>query len=98
MMWSMRTTVTLDPEAERLLRNAMRRSGQSFKKVLNRAVIKGLANETVIAEEEPFVVSSRPMGLRSGFDAGRFNSLSDELDAAAFISLTRDLLNRSKDG
>ena len=30
MMLSMRTTVTLEPEAERLLREAMRRRGQSF--------------------------------------------------------------------
>ena len=97
-MRMMRTTVTLDPEAERLLRNAMRRTGQSFKAVLNQAVIKGLANDSVISDEEPFVVSSRPMGLRAGFDAGRFNSLSDELEADAFMSLTSDLLNRSKDG
>ena len=94
----MRTTVTLDPETERLLRDAMRRTGQSFKEALNQAVIKGLANECVFPDEEPFVVSSRPMGLRAGFDAGRLNSLVDELEADAFVSLTRDLLNRSKDG
>ena len=75
----MRTTVTLVPEAERLLRDAMKRTGQSFKEVLNQAVLKGLANDCVVADEEPFVVSSRPMGLRSGFDAGRLNSLADDL-------------------
>lgn len=94
----MRTTVTLDPEAERLLRDAMRRTGQSFEKVPNQAVIKGLANESAFSDEEPFVVSPRPMGLRAGFVAERFNSLVDELEADAFVSLTRDLLNRSKDG
>ena len=40
----MRTTVTLEPEAERLLKEAMRRRGQSFKDVLNHAVCKGLAD------------------------------------------------------
>ena len=94
----MRTTVTLEPEVERLLRDAMRRTGQSFKRVLNQAVIKGLANDSVIPDEEPFVVSSRPMGLRAGFDSGRFNSLSDEPEADAFVALTRDLVKRSKDG
>ena len=98
MMHVMRTTVTLDPEAERLLRDAMRRTGQSFKKVLNQAIIKGLANDSLISDEEPFVVASRPMGLRAGFDAGRFNSLADELEADAFVALTSDLLNRRKDG
>ena len=94
----MRRTVTLDPEAARLLRDAMRRTGQSFKEALNQAVIKGLANESVFSDEEPFVVASRPMGLRAGFDAARFNSLIDELEADAFVTLTRDLLRRRKDG
>ena len=98
MMWIMRTTFTLDPNVERLLRNAVRRSGESFQDVLNRAVIRGLADEEIVPEEEPFVVSSWPMGLQSGFDPGRFNSLYAELEADAFISLTRDLLNRSRDG
>lgn len=97
-MWVMRTTFTLDPNVERLLRSAVRRSGESLQDVLNRAVIRGLADEEIVPEEKPFVVPSWPMGLRSGFDPGRFNSLSDELEADAFISLTRDLLNRSKDG
>ena len=94
----MRTTVTLDPEAERLIRNAMRRTGQSFKEVLNQAVMKGLANDSVDSDDKPFVVSPRPMGLRGGLDAGRFNSLSDELAADAFMTSTSDLLNQSKGG
>lgn len=75
----MRTTVTLEPEAERLLRDTMRRTGQSFKQVLNQAVIRGLARKSVFSDKEPFVVSSRPMGLRASYDADRFNSLLDEL-------------------
>jgi hypothetical protein len=34
----MRTTVTLDPDTERLLREESRKTGNSFKKVLNEAV------------------------------------------------------------
>ena len=44
----------------------MKRSGQSFNEVLNQAILKGLANERITPEEEPFVVASRPMGLRPG--------------------------------
>jgi hypothetical protein len=39
----MRTTVTLDPDVERLLRTAMRERGVSFKQALNRAIRDGLA-------------------------------------------------------
>ena len=74
----------------------MKHSGQSFKEVLNQAILKGLANERITPEEEPFVVASRPMGLRPGYDGGRLNSLADDLDADAFLSLTRELLNRTE--
>jgi len=38
MMPTMRTTVTLDPDVEALVRRQMRESGHSFKQVLNQAV------------------------------------------------------------
>ncbi|QDP97328.1 antitoxin [Microlunatus elymi] len=78
----MRTTVTLDPRSERLIRRAMERGGQSFKTVLNEAIQRGLeAGET----EEPFTVQPRPMGLRTGIDPGRLNSLADKLETEAFV-------------
>ena len=92
----MRTTVTLVPEVEALLRNAMKRSGQSFEEVLNQAILKGLADEYVEPAEEPFVVAARPMGLRPGIDAGRLNALADDLEADAFRALTNDLTTRAE--
>lgn len=85
-------------EVEHLLWDAIKRTGQSSNQVLNQAVMKGLAIDRVEAEEEPFVVSSRPMGLRTGFDAGRLNSLADDFEASAFMAVTNDLLNRRKLG
>lgn len=38
----MRTTVTLDPDVERLIRSAMRERGLSFKEALNQAARAGL--------------------------------------------------------
>lgn len=38
----MRTTVTLDPDVESMLRKEMRRRGEPFKQVLNNAVRAGL--------------------------------------------------------
>ncbi len=63
MMLAMRTTVTFEPETERLLREAMRQRGQSFKEVLNQAVVRGLADLRCGAEEAPFVPRTFPMGL-----------------------------------
>lgn len=74
----------------------MKRSGRSFEDVLNQAILKGLASEYVEPEEEPFVVAARPMGLRPGFDAGRLNSLADDLEADAILALTNDRTSRAE--
>ena len=84
----MRTVETLDTEAERLLRQAMRRRGQSFKEALNKAVLKGLADIEDDVEESPFEPESSPMRLLAGHDPGRLNQLGDELEAQAFVDLT----------
>ena len=42
----MRTTVTLDPDVERVLQTAMRERGISFKQALNDAVRAGLMRES----------------------------------------------------
>ena len=41
----MRTTVTLDPDVERLIRGAMQERGASFKETLNQAVRDGLTKK-----------------------------------------------------
>ncbi len=41
----MRTTVTLDPDVERMLRTAMRERGLSFKQALNDALRAGLVQK-----------------------------------------------------
>ena len=95
MMRAMRTTVTLEPETERLLREAMRQRGQSFKEVLNRAVVRGLADLRCEAGDVPFVPHTFPMGLRAGNDPAHFNALGDDLEVDAFLELSRRLDRRS---
>ena len=41
----MRTTITLEPEAEALVKQAMRERDASFKQVVNDAIVAGLALE-----------------------------------------------------
>jgi hypothetical protein len=90
----MRTTVTLDPDVERLLRETMRRSRKGFKQVLNEALRRGLepAGQRV---EPPFVVAARSLGLRSGIDPVRVRDLDDELEVEEFLRKTRALGERS---
>ena len=46
MMLSMRTTVTLEKDVERMLREAMHRSRRSFKQTLNSALRAGLTGKS----------------------------------------------------
>ena len=81
----MRTTVTLDPDVEQLLREAVRRSGKSFKVVLNRAVREGRAQPGDARVAKPFRVKARRMGLRGGIDPGALNRLLDEVEVDRFL-------------
>jgi hypothetical protein len=87
----MRTTVTLDPEAERLLKEAMRRRGISFKEALNRAVLEGLADLAASGAEPPFETEAFPMGILPGCNPTQLTRLHDEFEADAFLELTRKL-------
>ena len=82
----MRTTVTLEKDVERMLREDMHRSRKSFKQALNDALRAGLAGKRRRTRRAPFVVKARPMGLLPGIDPAGFNKLADELEADAFLA------------
>ena len=81
----MRTTVTLEKDVERILRDAMHRSRKSFKQTLNAAVRAGLGGKSIKAEATQFIIKARPLVLRSGIDPAGFNKLADELEVDAFV-------------
>ena len=87
----MRTTVTLDRDLERILRETALRTRRPFKKVLNDALRSALEGQTSGELAEPFVVGARPLGLRTGLDPTGFNRLADDLEAEAFLESTRKL-------
>jgi hypothetical protein len=62
----MRTTVTLDPDVERLIRNAMKERGVSFKEALNQAARAGLQPERR-QRRRKFVQRSFHMGAEQYF-------------------------------
>jgi hypothetical protein len=63
----MRTTVTLEPDVERLLRERMHREQKSFKRALNDALRRGLLSENEASDAEPFVLEARDLGVREEF-------------------------------
>jgi hypothetical protein len=92
----MRTTVTLDHDVQQLLRDAMRQSGQGFKVTLNQAVRNGLAGSGA-GNEEPFVVTPKPMGLRPGIDPTQLQNLADESEVDAFLDTIHKLQRTKKE-
>lgn len=85
----MRTTVTLDPDVEARLREAMREQGTSFKATLNGALRRGLG--VPAGGGEPFVVEARPLGLRAGVDPARLRDLDDDIEVDEFVRKTTAL-------
>ena len=85
----MRTTVTLDPDVEQLLRHATHGSQLNFKEALNDGLRRGLAHLAPAAASAAFVVKARPMGLRAGLDPSRLHDVDSDLDAEAFAEVTR---------
>lgn len=83
----MRTTVTLEPDIECLVKEAMQREQKSFKEIVNTALYQYLAGSTD-SDEPPFTVKPKAMGLSSGIDVTGFNRLADELEADAFLEAT----------
>lgn len=81
----MRTTVTLDADVQRLLKDAMHRSRTSFKQTINAAIRDGLRPKQVRAARSPFVVKARRLEMLPGLDPTGFNKLADDLEVEAVL-------------
>jgi hypothetical protein len=62
----MRTTVTLDPDVEARLREAMRERGISFKAAINDAIRAGLGSPARVSG--PYKMPTAPLGLDINID------------------------------
>ena len=81
----MRTTLTLDDDVAKQLHEASRRTGTSFKEVVNTTLRKGLrAGVKPATRPSRFEVKAKACGFRSGVDLLRLNQLSDELEVEDF--------------
>jgi hypothetical protein len=61
----MRTTITLEPDVQALIRTAMKERGISFKEALNSAVRAGLTQAR--QRKRPFVQKTFPLGGERNF-------------------------------
>ena len=82
----MRTTVTIDPDVEALLKKAMRERGVPFKQVLNDAVRDGLRGRSKPAPryDPPTFRMGKPL-----VDLTKANALSDDLEDAELAARLR---------
>ncbi len=74
-----RTTLSLDDDVARLLEKESRRSGASFKEVVNRVLRLGLMSANRPARK-PFTVKPRRLGLPSGITYDNVEQLVEHLE------------------
>jgi hypothetical protein len=75
----MRTTVTLDPDVERLLRDTMRERGISFKQALNQAAREGLVRARQ-PRAKRFVQKTHSFGAGSEINLDKALALADAME------------------
>ena len=83
-MPGMRTTLTLDPDVERLLQREIQRTGSSMKAVVNDALRLGLGMRAEPSPPLRYEVEPHDFGIRPGIDRDSLTRLVDELEAEEF--------------
>jgi hypothetical protein len=77
----MRTTLTLDDDLVRRLKELAYETGRSFKEVANEVVRRGLSTgEPPDGEVEPFRVVPKACGFKPGIDPLKLNQVYDDLE------------------
>ena len=79
----MRTTLTLDEDVSARLRAAVRKSGKSFKQVVNDYLRLGLNGPRAMKPHKPFVVRARALGVHPGLDYDNIGELLETLEGPA---------------
>lgn len=76
----MRTTLTIDDDIAVLIEGEMRRSGKSYKAIVNELLSVGLARTRQPRAGRPFKVTPRTMGLGAGQSYDNVSALLEELE------------------
>jgi hypothetical protein len=77
-----RTTLTIDDDVAKLLKDEVRRSGDTFKGTVNRLLVQGLTSLKEKVAEKPFVVTPIALGIGEMLDRhnGKVSALIEELE------------------
>lgn len=81
----MRTTLTIDDDIARKLKERARREKKSFKETVNETLQRGLGSTNPPPD---FVVAPHDSGFVAGIDPKRLNQLADELETDSFVAET----------
>lgn len=80
----MRTTITLDDDVASKLAARSKKTGQSFKRVVNEAIRNGLAVQEKSRRLPGFKIAAHQLAsLEPGLDYDKVEELFDELDGIA---------------
>ncbi len=80
----MRTTLTIDPDVEKLLDQEVQRTRRPFKQVVNEALRRGLTR--TLSRPRKVQLKVHDSRLRPGYDPASFNALSSELEDAEVLA------------
>jgi hypothetical protein len=72
--------LTLEEDVAHKLRQAARRSGRSFKEVVNEALRVGLQVQSAPGPDRQFVVEAHDMGLREGLSLDNIADLLEDAE------------------
>jgi hypothetical protein len=76
----MRTTLTLDEDVASKLKTDVRKTGRSFKEVVNYYLRLGLNVRKQKPGEKPFVVRAKAMGIREGLNYDNIGELLEQIE------------------
>jgi plasmid stability protein len=77
----MRTTLNLDDDVAADLKVESRRSGRSFKEIVNETLRNGLASRRVAAEQPAFKIAARDLGdLKPGLNLDNVAELIEQAE------------------
>ena len=81
MMHNMRTTLTIDDDLARELREKAHKTGAPFKEVVNKAIRAGLEHIDKPKQIKPYKCKAYSLGYPPGADLDRALSLADRLES-----------------
>ncbi len=79
-----RTTLTLDDDLAARLKAEVRRSGNSFKQVVNEVLRRGIDSPPPAAPARPFPILVRDLGLRPGLSLDNIGELLEQIEGPLY--------------